>query len=236
MSSVSSARTLYRDWRHVFKLDPDREIADEALAAVCRSGTDAILVGGSTGITYDNTADLLARVRRYALPCAVELSDPAAGVPGFDGYFVPMVLNSRRREWLIGHHAAALKAFGHLLPWEKVVGEAYLVLNPDSAVARLTEADAALGEADALAYSQVADRLWQVPVLYVEYSGTFGSMPLVRRIKDGLRQAHLIYGGGIDGPDKAREAAAAADTVVVGNAVYEDLPAALATVHAVKDQ
>lgn len=228
--------SFYREWRHVFKLDPDRAIADEALAAVCRSGTDAILVGGSTGITYDNTAELLARVRRYALPCAVEVSDSAAGVPGFDGYFIPMVLNSRRREWLIGHHAAALKEFGHLLPWEAVVGEAYLVLNPDSAVARLTEADAALEEEDAIAYSQVADRLWQAPVLYVEYSGSFGSMPLVRRIKGGLRQAHLFYGGGIDGPNKAREAAGAAHTVVVGNVIYENLDAALATVHAVKDQ
>lgn len=228
--------SFYREWRHVFKLDPDRPIADEALAAVCRSGTDAILVGGSTGITYDNTADLLARVRRHALPCAVELSDPAAGVPGFDGYFIPMVLNSKRREWLIGHHADALKAYGHLLPWESVVGEAYLVLNPDSAVARLTEADAELGEEEAFAYSQVADRLWRAPVLYVEYSGAFGSMPLVRRIKGGLRQAHLFYGGGIDGPDKAKEAADAAHTVVVGNVIYEDLGAALATVHAVKDQ
>jgi len=228
--------SFYREWRHVFKLDPEREIENRALEAICRSGTDAILVGGSTGITYDNTADLLARVRRYALPCAVELSSPEAGVPGFDGYFVPIVLNSRRREWLVGHHAAALKEFGHLLPWETVIGEAYLVLNPDSAVARLTEAEAALDEEDALAYSQVADRLWRAPVLYVEYSGTFGSMPLVRRIRGGLRQAHLFYGGGIDGPDKAREAAGAAHTVVVGNVIYEDLDAALATVHAVKDQ
>jgi len=232
---MSQAPTFYREWRHVFKLDPDRTIADEALEAVCLSGTDAILVGGSSGLTYDNTARLLARIRRYELPCALELSDPAAGVPGFDGYFIPMVLNSRSREWLIGHQADALRDYGHLLPWENVVGEAYLVLNPDSTVARLTGAEADLGEADALAHSHVADRLWNVPVLYVEYSGTFGSMPLLRRIRGGLRQAHLFYGGGIDSPDRARQAAAAAHTVVVGNAVYRDWKAALATVNAVKN-
>lgn len=226
--------SFYREWRHVFKLDPDREIGDEALEAVCLSGTDAILVGGSSGVTFDNTVELLSRIRRYELPCALELSDPACGVPGFDGYLIPMVLNAGRREWLIGHHVDALKDYGHLLPWESVVGEAYLVLNPDSEAARLTGADAVLSDGDAYAYSQVADRLWNVPVLYVEYSGAFGSMPLVRRIRDGLRQAHLFYGGGIDNPDRACEAAEAAHTVVVGNVIYSDLRTALTTVEAVK--
>jgi putative glycerol-1-phosphate prenyltransferase len=227
--------TFYSGWRHVFKLDPERNIGDPALEAVCMSGTDAILVGGSSGVTFDNTVDLLSRIRRYELPCALELSDPSAGVPGFDGYFVPMVLNSKKREWLIGHHVEAVREFGHLMPWESVAGEAYLVLNPDSAAARVTEADADLPDEEALAYCQVADRLWNVPVLYVEYSGVYGKMPLLRRIRDGLRQARLFYGGGIDSPDKAREAAACAHTVVVGNAVYADLSAALSTVDAVKN-
>ncbi|WP_123042171.1 heptaprenylglyceryl phosphate synthase [Cohnella candidum] len=226
--------SFYSGWRHVFKLDPDRDIGDEALEAICLSGTDAILVGGSSGVTFDNTVELLSRVRRYELPCALELSDASVGVPGFDGYFVPMVLNAANPEWIIGHHAEALKTFGHLIPWESVVGEAYLVLNPDSTVARVTEATTSLNEDQAVAYSQVADRLWNVPVLYVEYSGTFGDMALLQRISSSLRQAHLFYGGGIDGPDKARQAAEAARTVVVGNVVYSDLAAALETVHAVK--
>ncbi|XID90900.1 heptaprenylglyceryl phosphate synthase [Paenibacillaceae bacterium WGS1546] len=223
---------FYRNWRHVFKLDPDREIGDEALEAVCTSGTDAILVGGSSGVTFDNTVELMSRVRRYEVPCAFELSDPSCGVPGFDGYFIPSVLNTRRSEWLIGHHVEALRDYGHLLPWESIAGEAYLVLNPDSAVARLTGADAGISEGEAIAYSQVADRLWNVPVLYVEYSGTFGDMALLRRIKQGLQRAHLFYGGGIDGPVTAAEAARFADTVVVGNVIYENLEAALATVSA----
>lgn len=226
--------SFYSGWRHVFKLDPDRPIGDAALEAVCASGTDAILVGGSSGVTFDNTVELMSRIRRYEVPCAFELSDPSCGVPGFDGYFIPSVLNTKRSEWLIGHHAEALKDFGHLLPWESIVGEAYLVLNPDSTVARLTGSDARLSLDEAVAYSQVADRLWNVPVLYVEYSGTFGDMAVLQAIKQSLRQAHLFYGGGIDGPDKAALAARAADTVVVGNAVYDRLASALATVKAVK--
>lgn len=227
--------SFYAHWRHVFKLDPDREIGDDALDRICRSGTDAILVGGSSGVTFDNTVDLLARIRRYEVPCALELSDPSCGVPGFDGYFIPSVLNAGNREWLIGRHAEAIADLGHLLPWDDVVGEAYLVLNPDSTVARVTDACTNLTPAEVVAYAQVADRLWRVPVLYVEYSGTYGDMALVKRVRDGLRQAHLIYGGGIDSLDKAREAANIANTIVVGNIIYTNLEAALATVEAANE-
>jgi putative glycerol-1-phosphate prenyltransferase len=225
--------SFYTSWRHVFKLDPERPIDDEKLDLLCTSGTDAILVGGSSGVTFENTVDLLSRIRRYEVSCALELSDPACGVPGFDGYFIPMVLNTKRTEWLIGHHIEALRDFGHLIPWESVVGEAYLVLNGDSTVARVTGADAAISNNEVVAYSQVADRLWNVPVLYVEYSGTFGDMELVRRVSQGLKQAHLFYGGGIDSPERAAQAAKVAHTIVVGNIIYENLDAALATVRAV---
>lgn len=225
--------SFYSSWKHVFKLDPERPIDDETLDLLCTSGTDAILVGGSSGVTFDNTVDLLSRIRRYEVPCALELSDPACGVPGFDGYFIPMVLNTKHTEWLIGHHIEALRDFGHLIPWESVVGEAYLILNGDSTVARVTGADASISNNEVVAYSQVADRLWNVPVLYVEYSGTFGDMALVQRVSQGLKQAHLFYGGGIDSPERAAQAAEVAHTIVVGNIIYENLDAALATVSAV---
>lgn len=224
---------FYSSWKHVFKLDPERPIDDETLDLLCTSGTDAILVGGSSGVTFDNTVDLLSRIRRYEVSCALELSDPACGVPGFDGYFIPMVLNTKHTEWLIGHHIEALRDFGHLIPWESVVGEAYLILNGDSTVARVTGADASISNNEVVAYSQVADRLWNVPVLYVEYSGTFGDMALVQRVSQGLKQAHLFYGGGIDSPERAAQAAEVAHTIVVGNIIYENLDAALATVSAV---
>ena len=225
--------SFYSSWRHLFKLDPERFIDDETLDLLCTSGTDAILVGGSSGVTYDNTVDLLSRIRRYEVSCALELSDPACGVPGFDGYFIPMVLNTKRTEWLIGHHIEALRDFGHLIPWESVVGEAYLVLNGDSTVARVTGADTSISNNEVVAYSQVADRLWNVPVLYIEYSGTFGDMGLVRRVSSGLKQAHLFYGGGIDSLDRATLAAEVAHTIVVGNIIYDNLDTALATVRAV---
>ncbi|MCM3208231.1 heptaprenylglyceryl phosphate synthase [Paenibacillus illinoisensis] len=225
---------MIKQWRHVFKLDPDREITDEALDLVCMSGTDAIIVGGSSGITYDNTVDLMSRVRRYELPCVLEVSDLEAVVPGFDGYLIPMVLNATDSKWMIGHHQQAIERFGYLIPWDLLIAEGYIVLNADSTVARLTGADTELTTGAAVAYAQAAERLLNLPIVYMEYSGTFGDMELVGETRRQLDRAHLIYGGGIDNPEKAAQASEIADTVVVGNIVYSDLKKALETVQAVK--
>lgn len=225
---------MIKQWRHVFKLDPDREITDEELNLVCMSGTDAIIVGGSSGITYDNTVDLMSRVRRYELPCVLEVSDLEAVVPGFDGYLIPMVLNATDSKWMIGHHQQAIERYGYLIPWDLLIAEGYIVLNANSTVARLTGADTDLTTGAAVAYAQAAERLLNLPIVYMEYSGTFGDMELVGETYRQLNRAHLIYGGGIDDPEKAAQAAQVADTIVVGNIVYSDLNKALETVLAVK--
>jgi len=218
-----------RDWRHVFKLDPDKTISDEHLELLCNSGTDAIMVGGSSGVTFDNTIDLLSRVRRYAVPCVSEISNLEAVVPGFDLYFIPVVMNSRQGQWITGRHREALKQFGKMLPWESLVPEGYVVLNPDSTVAKLTHADANLGRHDVVACANLTEKLFRLPVCYLEYSGTFGDMDLVRQVRDNLEETQLFYGGGINSADKARQALAAADTIIVGNIIYEDIEQALST-------
>lgn len=225
---------MIKQWRHVFKLDPDRKITDEELDLVCMSGTDAIIVGGSSGITYDNTVDLMSRVRRYELPCVLEVSALEAVVPGFDGYLIPMVLNATDSKWMIGHHQQAIERYGYLIPWDLLIAEGYIVLNANSTVARLTGADTDLTIGAAVAYAQAAERLLNLPIVYMEYSGTFGDMELVGETHRQLDRAHLIYGGGIDDPEKASQAAQVADTIVVGNIVYSDLTKALETVLAVK--
>ena len=220
-------------WRHVFKLDPERELADEDLERICLSGTDAVMVGGSSGVTYDNTMDLLARIRRYTVPCMLEISSDEALVPGFDYYFIPVVLNTGRGEWITGRHQQALKDFGSMLDWDQIAAEGYVILNEESTAAKLTGARAPDTLMDLLAYARMADKLFRLPVFYVEYSGVFGNMEWVRRAKDVLEQARLFYGGGIDNPEKAMEAARSAHTIVVGNVIYNNLNQALGTVSAV---
>ncbi len=229
-------KEMIKDWKHIFKLDPDREMTDDTLEAVCMSGTDAIMVGGSSGITYENTVDLLSRVRRYELPCVQEVSDLTAVVPGFDLYMIPMVLNTDHSRWITGLHQAAIEEYGYMIPWELLVPEGYIVLNPDSTVAKLTEANTDLEESSVTAYAQVADKLMNLPIVYVEYSGTFGDMAIVKEARQSISNAQLFYGGGICDTKTAREAAEVSDTIIVGNILYSDLKAALSTVSAVKSE
>lgn len=228
-------KEMIQSWRHVFKLDPDKEIDDETLDVVCLSGTDAIMVGGSTGVTYENTVDLLSRVRRYELPCVQEVSDLEAVVPGFDLYMVPMVMNTQDPTWIMGRHHEGIERYGYMIPWDLVVTEGYIVLNENAAVAKLTGAETWIDASGAAAYAQIADKLMNLPIVYLEYSGAFGDMETVRTVRRSLDNARLFYGGGITNAQQASEAAAISDTIVVGNVVYDHLEQALETVKAVKD-
>ncbi|MDO7908861.1 heptaprenylglyceryl phosphate synthase [Paenibacillus sp. JX-17] len=232
---MENVKSCLSSWRHVFKLDPDRELNDEMLDAICMSGSDAILVGGSSGVTYENTVDLLSRIRRYEIPCALEVSDLEAVVPGFDLYLIPMVLNTNDTRWLVGQHQQAIEQYGFMIPWDMLAAEGYIILNGESTAARVTGAEAGLNSREAAAYAQIADKLMRLPIIYVEYSGTFGDMELVQSIYRTVSQSQVFYGGGIDDVSKARQAARVSHTVVVGNVVYDNWAAALETVQAVKE-
>lgn len=224
----------YRTWRHVFKLDPNKELSDRDLEKVCESGTDAVIVGGTDGVTLDNTLSLLSRVRRYAIDCALEISALEAVTPGFDFYLIPTVLNSEKVDWIVKRHHEAVKMFGRTMNWDEIIAEGYCILNPNAKAARLTEARTTLDAEDVEAYAMMAERMFRLPIFYLEYSGAYGDLEMVRAARKGLEKTRLFYGGGIDSPEKAEQMAEYADTIVVGNAVYENLEAALQTVQAVK--
>ncbi|TMW71112.1 heptaprenylglyceryl phosphate synthase [Alteribacter natronophilus] len=224
----------YHEWQHVFKLDPNKEISDDDLEAVCESGTDAVIVGGTDGVTEDNTLNLLMRIRRYSVACALEVSTMDAVTPGFDYYLIPSVVNTEKAEWVNGRHHAAIREFGPVMNWEEVLSEAYCVLNPEAKVAKLTEAKTDLSEEDIVAYARMTENLIRMPVFYLEYSGTYGDPAVVEAAAGVLDRTRLFYGGGITNADQAKEMAAHADTIVVGNVIYDDLKSALKTVKAVK--
>lgn len=226
----------YNKWKHVFKLDPNKEINDEQLERVCESGTDAIIVGGTDGVTLENTLNLLSRIRRYSVTCALEISNKDAISPGFDYYFIPSVLNSEDIRWVNKLHHEALKDYGVFMNWDEIVMEGYCVLNADSKVAKLTQANTKLSQEDVIAYAQMAEHMYRFPIFYLEYSGTYGDVKMVEQTKKVLKNTRLFYGGGIKSVEQAREMAQFADTVVVGNVLYENLTEALATVDAVKKE
>lgn len=190
------------EWKHVFKLDPNKDLPDEQLEILCESGTDAVIIGGSDGVTEDNVLRMMSKVRRFLVPCVLEVSAIEAIVPGFDLYFIPSVLNSKNADWIVGMHQKAMKEYGELMSMEEIVAEGYCIANPDCKAAALTEADADLNMDDIVAYARVSEPAATADFLFriqrrawrhrscQENEGCIGNVHLV------LRRRHQGCGNG----------------------------------------
>ncbi len=224
----------WKKWVHITKLDPDRSLDRDAIETVATSGTDALMLSGTLDVTPEKLAVLYDCVRDYNLPIVVEPADPGgARFDGMDLVFVPSVLNASHPRWIVGQHKRWVR--DHQIDWSRVVPEAYIVLNPDSSVAKVTGSDCMLTAADVAAYAAVADQYFRFPVVYIEYSGTYGDPAVVHAVSEAVADARIFYGGGINSADRADEMSAFADTIIVGNAVYEaGIEALKATVRAVR--
>ena len=109
------------------------------------------------------------------------------------------------------------------------------MLNPASSVGKVTKAVCDLQPEEVAAYTAVAEHYFHFPIVYIEYSGTFGNLEVVKAAAGAIDNAVLYYGGGINSPEKAAQMGKYADTIVVGNAVYDQGAGVLkATVDAVQ--
>ncbi len=218
--------------RHVFKLDPDRSITEEQVSKLAQSGTDGIIVGGTLGVTYEGTEQLLREIRKNGVyPIIQEISNIEAIVPGFDFYFIPLVLNAQHPNWILHIHQQALKKYGELINWDQVIVEGYIVLNEESSVARLTESKTDIDLDDILAYSRMGEKMLQLPIIYIEYSGQYGNPEVVEEVRNIVEHARVVYGGGIRTVEHASQMLQYADTIVIGNLIYENFDLAIETVN-----
>lgn len=224
-----------KEWKHIFKLDPAKEISDEGLEKICESGTDAIIVGGTDNVTLDNVLQLLSRVRRYTVPVMLEVSNIEAVTPGFDYYYIPMVFNSKDKKWMMDIQHEAIKEFGNVIDWNEILVEGYCIMNKEAKAFKYTDCNLP-SEEDVIAYAQMAENMFNLPVFYLEYSGMYGDPELVKEVKRNLNNTMLFYGGGITSEQEAEEMSKHADVVIVGNSIYDDLKQALKTVKAVKEK
>lgn len=225
-------KKVLESFKHIFKLDPNRQLSEEQIEKLCKSGTDAIIIGGTLGITYEDTKYLLKEVRKYSIPVIQEISELEAIVPGFDYYFIPLVLNAQNPKWILNAHHQALKKYGELINWEQVFIEGYVVLNNNSSVAKLTESKTNLDLDDAIAYALMAEKMFKLPILYIEYSGNYGNKEWLKEIDRSTSEIRIFYGGGIKNISQAEEMAQYADTIIIGNLIYEDFISALKSVSA----
>lgn len=222
------------EWNHITKIDPDKEISQKKLDRVVSSGTDALMVSGTQGVTQEKLENILDMLEDCDLPKILEPSDPSTVLyDGFDEIYVPSVVNAMDPTWIMGHH----KNWAMELDpkWSKITKEAYIVLNPDSAVGMVTQSNTDLTPEEVAAYAAVAEKYYDFPVVYIEYSGTFGDPDIVEAVSEALDSAKLFYGGGIKSEEQAQKMAKHADSIIVGNVIYEDdLDVYLSTVKGAK--
>lgn len=220
--------TPWRSWKHVTKLDPDKDNTVEIVNAVLENGTDAILVGGTQRVTLEKVRKLKKILMNCNVPILLEPSKAEAIDLSYDYFFVPLILNSQERWWIGGAHIEWInslkKVFGSYdkIPWEKIVIEAYIVLNPNAAVAKVTKSITNLTIDQIVSHAVFADRILNFPIVYIEYSGQLGDPNVVKAVKENLKHSHLFYGGGIDSKDSAVLMGKYA-TIVVGNVIYDSV-------------
>lgn len=223
------------EWKHIFKLDPAKKLSDEELKRVCQSGTDAIIIGGTDQITREGVINLLAKVSQYSLPCILEISTMESITLGFDNYFIPMVMNSKDKKWMMDIQHEAIKQYKDFMDWDEIFIEGYCILNEDAKAFKHTNCEMP-DDDDVVAYAYMAEHVFKLPIFYIEYSGIYGDKHLVEKVSKELDQTLLFYGGGIENAEQAREMKDNADVIIVGNSIYTNLEEALETVNAVKDK
>lgn len=220
---------MLENCKHVFKLDPNKSISDESLERLCESNTDMIIVGGTDGVTQSNVLDLMSRIRRYMTPVALELSNLEAVVPGFDHYFVPAVFNTKDMTFLHGMLLEALERYAHILDFNTISLMPYLIFNEDCKAYKYANCEPITGE-NMTHYVNLIDKMYRQKYMYIEYSGKLAHTETLKTLYETKVHTHMIYGGGIDSKESFEARIPYADTIIVGNLIYEDFEAALNTV------
>jgi phosphoglycerol geranylgeranyltransferase len=217
--------TLQSRKMHMTLIDPAKQelsVAGEISRAANAAGTDAIMVGGSTGVTQENLDGTVDEIkRRCTLPVIYFPSGANAIAKSCDAIYFMSMLNSRNVRNLTGEHwrgAPAIKRLGL-----ETISMGYVVVEPGMKVGEVGEADVVKRDdlTRAVGYALTAE-FFGMALVYLEAgSGAPAPVPpeMVREVRRSVR-IPLVVGGGIVNSGDARSlAVAGADIVVTGTLI-----------------
>jgi phosphoglycerol geranylgeranyltransferase len=170
----------WAQWDHITKVDPDKALHDgDSYAGIVDTGTDAIIIGGTTNVTEARVQSILDALSAAEIPIFVEPTyrPSSSYTEALSGYLLPVVLNADDTMWITGAHHEWVRSSD--LEWDYVHPEAYIVLNPTSTVATYTQADCDLDIDDVVAYAELAEQILGQQIVYLEYSGMLGDPAIV---------------------------------------------------------
>jgi len=217
--------TLKKHKLHMTLIDPAKQPpkdSEKISLAASNAGSDAIMVGGSTGVTQDNLDRTVDDIKKACkLPVIYFPSGANAIAKHADAIYFMSMLNSRNVKNVTGEHwrgAPIIKKLGL-----ETISMGYVIVEPGMKVGEVGEAD--LVERDDVARAVgygIATELFGMEFLYLEAgSGAPEPVPIemIQAVRKSIR-IPLIVGGGITSPDKAAAVAkAGADIVVTGTLV-----------------
>jgi phosphoglycerol geranylgeranyltransferase len=220
---------------HFTLLDPDKQTPAQAArmaTAAEAAGSNAIMIGGSTGYTRERL-DRTTRAIKGACSLPTILFPTSSGLltPHADAIFFMSLLNSRSPDFIIREHARAAP----LLRRTRVepIPMGYLIVEPGMRVGEVGQADPVPRDRPdiAVGYALAAEMLGMMLVYLEAGSGADRPVPssMVRAVAAELR-IPLIVGGGITTDRRAASAVkAGADIIVTGTMVEtaSDVEAAL---------
>ncbi len=221
-------RKLKEGKLHMTLLDPDKggseELADLA-AAAASLGTDAIMVGGSTGVGQDLLDGCVQGIKaRIDLPVILFPAN-AAGISRYaDAIYFMSLLNSADVRHVVREQQRASRAIKEI--GLETISMGYVVVDPGMKVGRVGRADLIPRDEpeEAVRYALTA-QFFGMDLFYLEAgSGAPSPVPgdTIRAVKKEC-SLPLLVGGGIRRPEAAREVAeAGADIVVTGTVIERE--------------
>lgn len=210
---------------HMTLLDPDKQTAKEAAlmsAEAANAGTDAIMIGGSTGVTQDKVdGTILAIKEAVKVPVILFPANAANLSPHADALYFMSLLNSRDPRLIIGEQrlaAPVVRAWGL-----ETIPMAYLVVEPGMRAGEVGDAELIPRRSPVVAVQYaLAAQMLGMKLVYLEAgSGAPDPVPdrLIRAVRDAI-DIPVVVGGGIRTPEAARATIrSGADVVVTGTIV-----------------
>ena len=214
---------------HMTLIDPDKQSAEDAakIALICKeAGTDAIMIGGSTGITTENVdATAVAIKDKTGLPTIYFPAVPHALSTKCDAIYFMSIVNSADPAMITGAHAYAS-------PYIKKIGietlpMGYIIVEPGMTVGKVSKANLIKrDDVKSAAGYALACQYFGMKLVYLE-AGSGADRPVPPEMIAAVKQMidiPLIVGGGIRTPEAAAAAVkAGADIVVTGTLIEQTL-------------
>lgn len=241
----------WNDIRHVTKVDPAKDLPENLEIL---EGTDLVIVGGSDGVTQENSLDVIERIRTSVSEPPL-FQEPYSSshvssktVDAVDFLSIPAVYNGDRENFVTKHVdfftevgskpedvvGTGIPLVGDLIASKgrdaiaalskNILGEGYVIQNLDSKAADVSGVETLYSPEQVAGAALATESFYGFPIFYIEYSGTYGGPEDVAAAAQYLDETTLLYGGGIESQQQTEEILSAGADAVVVGDCFHDDP------------